>query len=422
MIEVNNLTKNYGSVTAVNDVSFTIEKGHVYGLLGPNGAGKSTIMNIMTGCLAATSGTVKVNGHDIYEEASAAKSGIGYLPEVPPLYPDMTPNEYLRFIAKVRKVKSGIDDEVKRVSKLCGITSVSEQLIRTLSKGYRQRVGIAGTLIGDPEIVILDEPTVGLDPLQLIEVRALISQLKQDHAVILSSHIMGEIAAVCDYIIIMAYGEIVAEGTLDELEKSRKGRTITVISSGDYVEIKEILSEIEGVDYVITYPRGDYVKSVIETKEGFDIQDDIRSVLEENEIEVREVLTARVSIEDIFIRLTTEAAVKKAEKDAERSKPKEAEDTEKRAKEYNPLASPYLNDEDQNADPESGEGAYTSLFSGDDETAIEETAETVEDAAEDTAEVLKETAEFAEETADAAEDAVDDIIDDNKTEEGGDEQ
>ena len=371
MIEVKNLTKNYGSVTAVDNVSFTIEKGHVYGLLGPNGAGKSTIMNIMTGCLAATSGSVSVNGHDIYEEASAAKADIGYLPEIPPLYPEMTPYEYLRFISKIRKVKGDVEEEIKRVTAVCGISNVADQLIKTLSKGYRQRVGIAGTLIGDPEIVILDEPTVGLDPLQLIEVRALIAELKQDHAVILSSHIMGEIAAVCDYIIIMACGEIVAEGTLDELEKSRKGKTVTVISGGDYVEIKEILSEIEGVDYVITYPRGDYVKSVIETKEGFDIQDAIKSTLEENEIEVREILTARVSIEDIFIRLTTEAAVKKAEKDAEAAKAEE-KITVKTAKEYDPLGSPYLDDvKEKEEDEAPAAEEYTSLFSEEEDASAE---------------------------------------------------
>ncbi len=390
MVEITNLTKNYGNVTAVNNVSFKIEKGHVYGLLGPNGAGKSTIMNIMTGCLAATSGTVTVNGNDIYKRASAAKSEIGYLPEIPPLYPEMTPHEYLRFIAKVKKVKGNADEEVERVAEMCGIRSVSNQLIKTLSKGYRQRVGIAGALIGDPQIVILDEPTVGLDPLQLIEVRALISRLKQDHAVILSSHIMGEIAAVCDYIIIMANGEIVAEGTLDELEKSRKGRTITVISDGDYIEIKEILSELEGVDYVITYPRGDYVKSVIETKEGFNnIQDDIASTLEENGIEISQLITTRVSIEDIFIRLTTEAAVKKAE-EAKNEEPGESDIIKaKPQKEYDPLGAPYLADEPEQGAKDMPEGEYTSLFSEDVEDKTEAFENVSEEITEDDADEEK---------------------------------
>ncbi|MBR6917745.1 MAG: ABC transporter ATP-binding protein [Clostridia bacterium] len=312
MIEVKNLTKNYGAITAVRNVSFTIERGHVYGLLGPNGAGKSTIMNIITGCLAATDGTVTVNGHDIYDEATAAKSSIGYLPEIPPLYPEMTPREYLKFIAKAKKIRDGVSSEIERVSSLCGITAVSDRLIKTLSKGYRQRVGIAGALIGDPEIIILDEPTVGLDPLQLIEVRALISSLKEDHAVILSSHIMGEITAMCDEIIIMALGEVVAKGTLDELEESRKGKTVTVISSGECGDIKELLSTLEGVDYLASYPRGNYVKSVIETKEGYDVEDEITTLLDANGYEIKDMTSARVSLEDIFIRLTTEAAEKAA--------------------------------------------------------------------------------------------------------------
>ncbi len=372
MIEVKNLTKKYGSNIAVKDVSFNIEKGHVYGLLGPNGAGKSTIMNIMTGCLASNEGTVTVDGHDIYEDASAAKSLIGYLPEIPPLYPDMTPGEYLEFIAKAKKTKGDRAREIRRVSEVCGIVEVSGKLIKTLSKGYRQRVGIAGALIGDPEVIILDEPTVGLDPLQLIDVRALISSLRQDHAVILSSHIMGEITAVCDYIIIMAFGEIVAEGTLDELEESRKGRTVTVVSRGgeiDYSEVKEILSEIEGVDYVLTYPRGDYIKSVIETKEGYDVQSDVERALEENESPVIEITTSRVSLEDIFIRLTTEAAEKKALESLEAEAKEESEKAEKgsRADTYSPFGTPYLEEDNDDDEAEEGEEAETESGSPEEE-------------------------------------------------------
>ena len=320
MIEVKDLTKNYGPVKAVCGVSFTIEKGRVYGLLGVNGAGKSTVMNIMTGCLSPTSGTVTVDGHDIYEDAIEAKKKIGYLPEVPPLYPDMTPREYLRFIAKAKKIKTNRKAEIERVSRICGIADVSDRLIKTLSKGYRQRVGIAGALVGDPEVIILDEPTVGLDPIQLIEIRTLISSLREDHAIVISSHVMSEIAAVCDRIIIMAYGKVVAEGSLDELEESRRGRTVTVTSTGkynDYKKIKEILSAVEGVDYVLTYPRGAKVRSVVETKEGCDAAESVKEALVSHGEEVTETVTAKVSLEDIFIRLTTVAAEERAREEAE---------------------------------------------------------------------------------------------------------
>ena len=218
MIAVKNLTKKYGDFAAVRDVSFTMEKGRVYGFLGPNGAGKSTTMNIITGCLAATSGSVTIDGLDIYEDAVDAKKKIGYLPELPPLYTDMTPDEYLLFVGRAKGLRGdALYEEVERVEKRTGLTEMRARLIKNLSKGYRQRVGIAQAILGDPEIIILDEPTVGLDPLQIIEIRELVRELGENHTVILSSHILSEISAVCDYVIIIAHGEIVASDTIENL-------------------------------------------------------------------------------------------------------------------------------------------------------------------------------------------------------------
>ena len=197
MIEVKNLTKRYGNHTALSDLSFTIEKGQIYGFLGPNGAGKSTTMNIMTGCLAATSGQVTIGGYDIFEEADQAKRLIGYLPEQPPLYPDRTPKEYLTFVARAKKVPAKeITAQVQHVMQVTQITDVANRLIKNLSKGYKQRVGIAQAILGNPEVIILDEPTVGLDPKQIIEIRDLIQDLGKEHTVILSSHILSEVRAI----------------------------------------------------------------------------------------------------------------------------------------------------------------------------------------------------------------------------------
>ena len=218
MIEVKNLCKNYGAIPAVRDVSFTVEKGKIYGFLGPNGAGKSTTMNMITGCLAPTSGQVLVDGCDIYDEAVEAKKRIGYLPELPPLYTDMTPLEYLEFVGRAKKIgRDELYEKIEEVMKKTGILDVADRLIRNLSKGFRQRVGIAQAILGDPEYIILDEPTVGLDPLQIIEVRELIVSLKEDHAVILSSHILQEISAVCDYVIMISRGKVVASDDIDSL-------------------------------------------------------------------------------------------------------------------------------------------------------------------------------------------------------------
>ena len=224
MIEVRDLVKQYGRHTAVDHLSFTVEGGQAYGFLGPNGAGKSTTMNIMTGYLGPTEGEVLVDGHSMTEEPEAAKGRIGYLPEQPPLYPDMTVEEYLSFAAALKRVPArDREEELERVAGLTMLTGVEGRLIRNLSKGYRQRVGIAQALLGDPEIVILDEPTVGLDPKQIIEIRALIRDLTQRHTVILSSHLLAEVQAVCDRILIIRQGRMVASGTPAELERDLAG-------------------------------------------------------------------------------------------------------------------------------------------------------------------------------------------------------
>ena len=218
MIEVSHLTKKYGGHLAVDDVSFTVEDGQIYGLLGPNGAGKSTIMNILTGYLSATSGQVTVAGHPLPEEADEAKACVGYLPEQPPLYPEMTVGEYLNFVAELKKVpRAQRKEQVLRAARRTGLEKVLPRLIRSLSKGYKQRVGIAQALLGSPKIIILDQPTVGLDPAQVIEMRKLIRELGKAHTVILSSHILSEVQAVCQQVLILSKGKLAASGTLQEL-------------------------------------------------------------------------------------------------------------------------------------------------------------------------------------------------------------
>lgn len=219
MIEVQDLVKRYGSYLAVDHLSFSAEKGQIYGFLGPNGAGKSTTMNIMTGCLAPTSGTVLVDGMDLQQQPEKVKQRIGYLPELPPLYPEMTVREYLTFAARLKKVpKAQVLHEVVQAMEKTGLNDEQDHLIRTLSKGYRQRVGLAATLLGNPDVVILDEPTVGLDPRQILEIRDLIRSLRDDHVVLLSSHILSEVSAVCDYIFILSHGKLVASDTPENLE------------------------------------------------------------------------------------------------------------------------------------------------------------------------------------------------------------
>ena len=249
MIEINNLVKRYGDKKAVNGISFTVEKGEVLGFLGPNGAGKSTTMNIITGYLSSTSGSVKVNGHDILEEPEEAKRCIGYLPELPPLYLDMTVLEYLNFVCDLKGVKKDIrKKQLAKILSMVKIVDVADRLIGNLSKGYKQRVGIAQALVGDPEILILDEPTVGLDPNQILEIRKLIRNLAKDHTVILSSHILSEIQAVCDRVVIINKGKLAAVSSITDLSSKLSGNSKLLLSfKGNVKDVKNAIQSLPGV-------------------------------------------------------------------------------------------------------------------------------------------------------------------------------
>ena len=240
MIEVKNLVKRYGDHTAVDHLSFQIEKGKIYGFLGPNGAGKSTTMNIITGYIASTEGTVSIDGHDILEEPEKARKCIGYLPEQPPLYFDMTVLEYMRFAADLKKIpKNKKNEMIEEVMDRVKITDMKNRLIKNLSKGYRQRVGLAQAILGYPDVIILDEPTVGLDPKQIIEIRDLIKDLRQKHTVILSSHILSEVSAVCDYVLIISHGKLVASDTPENLSKLAAGsNNLSLVVKGDKEKIR----------------------------------------------------------------------------------------------------------------------------------------------------------------------------------------
>ena len=249
MIEVKHLSKRYGEHIALDDISFIIEQGHVYGFLGPNGAGKSTTMNILTGCLAASEGQVTVNGHDIFEDGRTVKRLIGYLPEQPPLYQEMTVKSYLYFVAEAKEVEKALrESQIEKAMQVTGIKTVEDRLIRNLSKGYKQRVGIAQALLGNPQIILLDEPTVGLDPRQIIEIRQLIRELGQEHTVVLSSHILSEVRSVCDRIIILSNGRVVASDTPDHLENLFAGKsTVQAVVKATEEESSEILRELPGI-------------------------------------------------------------------------------------------------------------------------------------------------------------------------------
>lgn len=252
MIEVKHLTKKYGTHLAVDDLSFTIEKGRIYGFLGPNGAGKSTTMNIMTGYIGASSGEVIINGHNILEEPEKTKKCIGYLPEIPPLYLDMTVSEYLYFAAELKKIpKADRNAQVIKVMELIKLVDMKNRLIKNLSKGYRQRTGLAAAILDFPDIIILDEPTVGLDPKQIIEIRELIRTLAKDHTVILSSHILAEVQEICDDILIISKGKLIAEGSPDELEELTHGKeTIELTILADETSVKQVLSDFSDIDDV----------------------------------------------------------------------------------------------------------------------------------------------------------------------------
>lgn len=311
MIEVKNLTKRYGAHEAVSDLSFTIDNGQIYGFLGPNGAGKTTTMNIMTGCLSATSGDVKINGYDIFEQPMEAKKQIGYLPEIPPLYMERTPREYLNFVAEAKGIHADkVPEEVASVMSATHIEDVADRLNKNLSKGYRQRVGIAQALLGSPDIIILDEPTVGLDPSQIIEIRDLIKNLGKKHTVILSTHILQEVQALCDTILIISKGKLVACDTPDNLEKLFTG-TMSV-----ELEIEASRSDAESLarsidlisDYKVT-ETGKGIQTLTLNSASKDETSVCRSIFNaccSAHTPILKMIRNRASLEDIFIELTTE--------------------------------------------------------------------------------------------------------------------
>ena len=306
MIEVKNLVKKYGDHTAVDHLSFTVEKGQIYGFLGPNGAGKSTTMNIMTGYLGATDGEVLINGHDILKEPEAAKKSIGYLPELPPLYMDMTVMEYLKFSTELKKIKKeDREAEIEKALKLVKLADVQDRLIKNLSKGYKQRVGLAQAILGFPEIIILDEPTVGLDPKQIIEIRELIRELAKEHTVILSSQILAEIREVCDYIMIISKGKLVASDTPEHLEELMNGSdTIHIETRAEEETVREILSGLKDIEDVTYTQENEILKAEVKTKERKDIREAIFSAFAEAQCPLLTLQKTTVSLEEVFLELT----------------------------------------------------------------------------------------------------------------------
>ena len=307
MIIVEHLTKRYGDITAVDDLSFEIEEGHVYGFLGPNGAGKTTTMNIMTGCLSATEGHVKIYGHDIFEEPYEAKKLIGFLPEQPPLYMSDTPLEYLRFVGEAKGLRgTELEQQLEQVIELTKIGDVKNRSISKLSKGYKQRVGIAQALLGNPKVIILDEPAVGLDPIQIIEIRDLIKELGKTHTVIFSSHILSEVQAICDQVLIISKGKLVAFDKPENLEKLLlTPNEITITSNATVSEVKEILA---GIDYIVDadIEENEYVKAHIKTDQDdiYAVSGAIFSAFAAKQKVLLEMTLKKADLEDIFIELT----------------------------------------------------------------------------------------------------------------------
>lgn len=327
MIEVKNLVKKYGSHLAVDHLNFTVDTGQIYGFLGPNGAGKSTTMNIMTGYLGATEGEVLINGHNILEEPEAAKKCIGYLPEMPPLYTDMKVNEYLRFVAELKKIpKSERQEQIEKVMLMVKIMDVQDRLIKNLSKGYKQRVGLAQAILGFPEIIILDEPTVGLDPKQIIEIRELIRKLAKKHTVILSSHILAEVREVCDYIMIISKGKLVASDTPENLERYLgESGLIEIETRTEASKVKEVLKNVPGIEKVSLKTDASGITSgQIREKRGQDIREELFTTFAEKKMPLLKLNPVQVSLEDVFMELTQ--SDKAAEEFARKAKEAEKEE------------------------------------------------------------------------------------------------
>ena len=313
MIELCHLTKRYGTKIAVDDLSLTVEKGEIVGFLGPNGAGKSTTMNILTGYISATQGSVTVDGHDILEEPNEVKRRIGYLPEQPPLYPDMTVREYLSFVFDLKKVDKDKEGHLSDCMTLVKLDTVADRRIKNLSKGYKQRVGLAQALLGNPEILILDEPTVGLDPKQIIEIRDMIKKLGKNHTVILSSHIMQEISAVCERVVIIANGRKVVDSKLCDLENAAGGEVAFSVRATQK-EAADILSNLPGVE--VSEMRAKPQETEITVTGGGSLREDLFFAFAKEEKAIIAMKTVGQSLEDIFLQATTAEEAKEEEEEA----------------------------------------------------------------------------------------------------------
>ncbi len=310
MIEVEHLTKSYGAARAVNDISFKVEKGEILGFLGPNGAGKTTTMRILTGYLPATGGTARIAGFDVFEQSMDVRKRIGYLPETPPLYPEMKVSDYLTFVARIKGVEpADIATRVEESMKMTGLTERKDELIKRLSRGYKQRVGIAQAIVHNPDVVILDEPTVGLDPNQIIEVRKLIKGLAGDHTIILSTHILPEVEMTCDRVVIINQGKIAAIDTPSNLTTQMKGsERVQVQARGAADDLQTQLEAIEGVNRVTTeaHEGSDLVAANIESEPGVDVRGKVAATIVSGGFELLELRAVNLSLEDIFRQLTTQ--------------------------------------------------------------------------------------------------------------------
>jgi len=309
MIQVTNLCKKYGNVTAVNNLNFSVEKGEILGFLGPNGAGKTTTMNIITGYIPPSGGTVKINDMDILEDSNEVRKIIGYAPETPPIYTEMTVEEYLSFVAELKKIpKEKRSGSIEKVMELTKIADVKKRLINNLSKGYKQRVGIAQALIGDPEVLILDEPTAGLDPKQIIEIRNLIKELGKNHTIILSSHILPEVNAVCERVVIINKGEIVAIDAPEKLSSSLAGSTkVEAKIEGPSDKVLKAIMEVEGVKNVVKTgeEQQDSIEYIIESEPSTDVRRMLFFKMAENKFPIIEIKMLGLSLEEVFLQLTT---------------------------------------------------------------------------------------------------------------------
>lgn len=307
MIQVEHLTKRYSGHTAVEDISFQVPEGTICGLLGLNGAGKSTTMNVLTGYISASEGKVSIAGWDILEQPAKAKACVGYLPEQPPLYLDMTPAEYLDFAAELKDVaRKERSQQVAQVMERTGLVEFQHRLIKQLSKGYRQRVGLAAALLGNPKVIILDEPTVGLDPAQVIEIRSLIRELGREHTVILSSHILSEVSALCDHVLIIAKGKLVAQGTPEELARQLEAKTqLRVTALGQAQPVQQALQCLEGVESIqILEQKGDEVTVELQVAQGLDLRAAVSENLAKAGCPVLGLVVDTMSLEDVFLQLT----------------------------------------------------------------------------------------------------------------------